>query len=49
MLDAKLPNCFSVVRRKLELRFKFIEDYEICLGKRNRCRGDGATQRVALV
>lgn len=28
MLDAKLPNRFSVTRRKLELRFKFIEGYE---------------------
>jgi hypothetical protein len=29
MLDTKLPNRFSVMRRKLELRFRFIEDYEI--------------------
>ena len=31
MLDAKLPNRFSVTRRKLELRFKFIEGYELAL------------------
>jgi len=29
MLDTKLPDRFSVMRRKLELRFRFIEDYEI--------------------
>ncbi len=29
MLDTKLSNRFSVMRRKLELRFRFIEDYEI--------------------
>ena len=29
MLDTKLPNRFSVMRRKLELRFRFTEDYEI--------------------
>ncbi len=28
MLDTKLSNRFSVTRRKLELRFRFIEDYE---------------------
>jgi hypothetical protein len=28
MLDAKLPNRFSVVRRKLELRFRLTEGYE---------------------
>ena len=29
MLDAKLPNRFSVVRLKLKVRFKFIEGYEL--------------------